>query len=330
MVMTDGSRKEDGQAWTPMFASLHRIFPEYAPLSADLSPEMGIRVAAVERHCLRWAQRHRLLHSLRQPGRILNSRPGVGVCLAFPAWEFDTLTLMGELSFWLTAFDDAYCEEDAEAVPRAFADRIGTMMRMLEPDPEPREPGYASALAEVMSRIRATAGPRHVQRIVTALQGVFAANLWEILVDAESVALDDYLTMRRHLVLGHISIAQAELAARCDLPDDLYDSPAVRRLRDAVANIIAWINDLYSWRCEKKRKGTSALSLPGILARRDSCDPEEALRRSLRMLDAELVAARRQINEFRERPGLGLADYAEAMASLVGSNAWYEGNLRYD
>ncbi|UNO41953.1 hypothetical protein [Streptomyces sp. MST-110588] len=325
------NKVNDGTDRTPMYESLQRHFPQLAGVWAAQPPEFTRIGHAVERHIRAWAEEHHLMENSVVRDREYRSRLALGIHLGW--WKVTDpvmAEIIGEGMWWLTVFDDVHCEERARADMPGFARRITTMMRMLEPGARPTEPGFASALAAFVARLRATASGRMTERVVMAYHAAFAAMLCEALLeDPADVTLEDFTVLRRHVVYGHISVLFAELAMECDLPPEVRDSPTVHDLRMAVANDIGWVNDIYSAFREHDVRGGLPFSLPGVLAAHHAYGLDEAVDRSVAILDAEIARVRRLSDELAASPDPQLRAFAQGMAVLVSSNGWYEANHFY-
>jgi pulcherriminic acid synthase len=117
----------------------------------------------------------------------------------------------------------------------------------------------------------------------------------------------DFLVLRREESAARPTVDLVEVAARADLPEEFRGSAVWRGLSDACADVLAWTNDLHSYR--KERHAGSRFNLVDVLVQHARLGERDAYARAVDMTNQraqQFVAG-----------AAGLA-YSSEFASLTG------------
>jgi hypothetical protein len=293
------------------------------------------RLRDAEKYATDWLSRHRALVPERAIfDRLVDSRVGSGIAWFYPRADFETISLIIELYLWLMSYDRFAGEAAGTGDCHATALAVGQVVRVLD-QPQSADggsPEHERLAADIVGRIEREFQPQSASRVVRAIRDLLFAKLWEsaVCADGNLPALGEYLVMRRHTVFGVLSVELIEAAGGFVLPAGMRADRRVRRLAEATCNLIAWHNDLRSFRFEQDASAAPPASLPTLIARRDGTGLDAALGAVSRMAAEEAAVARTLIAELRagERRELGL--FAEGVQVFVDqTDDWHQDNPRY-
>ncbi|WP_037578003.1 terpene synthase family protein [Phaeacidiphilus oryzae] len=305
----------------PVLPDLGRTFPGPFPKS----PHAGYAAAETGR----WLARFPLLEpAAAEALRDITCR---GVAVTYPEADPDGLALAAALFVWFVALDDTHAETAAAADPAAYVRRIAGLLPVLGGGPAgPADDPFGAALADLLARLRERAGPALRHRLAGDLRDTLTATVWEahVLSDPESVPLAEYLTLRRYTVLAPAAATMAEVLAPDPAGERALESEPARRLREAVCDLAGWLNDLASYRRERRR-AAEPLSLPTVLRNARRCSLPEAFAEASRMCEERAAEARALIGELTADPAGPLAGYAARLGAVVHSYAWHIAHARY-
>jgi hypothetical protein len=293
------------------------------------------RLRDAEKYATDWLSRHRALVPERAIfDRLVNSRVGSGIAWFYPRAGFETISLIIELYLWLMSYDRFAGEAAGTGDCQATAVAFGQVVRVLD-QAQPAADGtpvHVRLAADITGRVEREFGPESASRIVRAIRDLLFAKLWEsaVCADGNLPALGEYLVMRRHTVFGVLSVEFIEAAGGFVLPAEARADRRVRRLTEATCNLIAWHNDLRSFRFEQDASAAPPASLPTLIARRDGTSFDDALGAVSRMAAGEAAVAGKLIAELAAEQHRELGLFAEGVQIFVDqTDEWHRDNPRY-
>ncbi|MGH3417567.1 MAG: terpene synthase family protein, partial [Actinocrinis sp.] len=137
----------------------------------------------------------------------------------------------------------------------------------------------------------------------------------------------EYLALRRITVGIHHSIDAAERSRRFEVPARIQAHPLMRRMRNAAADAIAYMNDIHSLEREERRGDphnlVTVLSRDRHLPRREAI--EEAVRMTVGHLDL-YMSLESQLPPLCEELGLDPQDRRAVAMGVEGIRDWIRGN----
>jgi hypothetical protein len=142
--------------------------------------------------------------------------------------------------------------------------------------------------------------------------------------------LDDFLLLRREESAAKPTVDLVEVAAGADLPAEFRACADWCGLTDACADVLAWTNDLHSYR--KERQAGSRFNLVDVLVRRAGLSEPDAYARAVDMTNRtarEFVAraaALAHSPQFRSLPEQSRSD---ALRCLDGMRYWMRGQYEW-
>jgi hypothetical protein len=293
------------------------------------------RLQDAERHAADWLSQHRALVPEQAIfDRLVKSRVGSGIAWFYPAADFTKVALITELYLWLMSYDRFSGEAAGTGDCRATARALGQVVRVLD-RPQPLGDGAAEherAAADIAIRIDREFHPESAARVIRAVRDLLFAKLWESAVCAAGNLPDlaDYLVMRRHTVFGVLSVECIEAAGGFVLPAVVRADPRIRRLAEAVCNLIAWHNDLRSFSFEQAASAAPPASLPTLIARRDGSGLDEAFGTVTQMITDESAAARALIAELPADQHRETGLFTDGAGIFISqTDNWHRDNPRY-
>ncbi|MFG3223910.1 FAD-binding protein [Kitasatospora sp. NPDC048194] len=179
------------------------------------------------------------------------------------------LGLLAQWGAFIALVDDGFDQQgQSPQQVRAVLDQLLDVLGAADATGYPPSAAPAvRALADLWERTRTAARPGWAQRFLALYRDFADATCTEVRLRArgEQLALDDYLALRRRTitVLPVLAVVERALPAAGELDG----------LRDAVADIVAWTNDLRSAPRELD-EGTD--NLVGVLARHHRCSRSKA------------------------------------------------------
>jgi hypothetical protein len=293
-------------------------------------PECTVRVNPhvqdAENHARVWMNRYGLTGTETQRHMIHASFIGKAIAWNFPDADLDSLYQATEIFAWALGFDDTRAETVSQAEFAQLMNEIPRLMGALGGIvSDHTSTGFVAALTDLVRGFNRWP-PQQILRILDAIRATLTGLVWEAHIRSTGAhpSVDDYLVMRPYFFYSYILIALAEPIGRYTLPDDLRHSPDVQRLETAVANLIAWQNDLVSFHLETELFGPTPLSLPGLLAIHQGCDYREAFSRVYSMYEEETRQAIQLINRCRASGTPQLRYHADAMTKMItGCYVWH-------
>ncbi|MFI7004491.1 hypothetical protein [Nocardia sp. NPDC050175] len=160
-----------------------------------------------------------------------------------------TLTAMIEAIFMYDdriAYDRSSSPEDAHAL--AYRLQLVLQTGQVEPSDDPD----LIALGEILQRIYPRQSEDWRSRFRRHIWNFLFANAAELenRLEGHTPGLREYMAIRRETIGVLPALDLAEFAGHYELPDILYDDPDLHELRQCYLDIVAWMNDIYSYQRE--------------------------------------------------------------------------------
>jgi (+)-beta-caryophyllene/(+)-caryolan-1-ol synthase len=304
---------------------------------------------AAERALWPWLDERRLAPGEHVRAHIKRTNPALLGARFYPAAGAGTLPLLAQFCAWAFIVDDEFdegpCGRDPVLSARAVAELLaalerGTLERgALQHGAAATASPPAAALTDLWGRLAAGRS--------ASWRRQFADNIRSWLVTYHRVVLEreagyapgiEEFRGYRQLAVGmHMFMDLAEAVAGVDLPDEIRYSPAVMDLRRAVAEHVAFLNDIFSAHKEEQHGFPHNLVL--VVDRVLGCGVQAAVGRANAMATGAVLGfldARRRLPG--ELAALGAdaaaagaaARYAHSLAAVMrGNYDWHFGSKRY-
>ncbi len=275
---------------------------------------------------LEWMDAHGLVSDPDKRARLHRSRLGEGTADSYTTAGPQYARLTADMYLWLTSYDDVFAETEGQNSPERLGRLICELIDVLDGNaPPPQAHGHVVALHDLMLRGAQLMRPQHLERVISGISDFLFATLLEANTPRDTTDTTEQIarTLRRHSSSGM-------LAARLiDRPDSLVDDPRVARLEAAKAELLGWINDFASYQHERDA-GTTGFGLLDILSGKRRCSVPEAFVILARMWDDKAEQAYRDLAELAASADPDHRAYADSMAYLIGTGAyWHLARHRY-
>ncbi|QKW09159.1 multidrug MFS transporter [Streptomyces sp. NA04227] len=216
---------------------------------------------------------------------------------------------IADFSTWFFVWDDRHDRDAVHGRDGAWQRLRGQLHAALD---EPHghlhhaDP-LVAAFAECVIRLFGTLGEdwnarfaRHFHAVIEAYDREFANRR-----GGSVPTVEEYVELRRHTFGHHVWVDLLELAAACELPENVRRHPAYRRAALASQDFSAWYNDLCS--LPKEIAGDEVHNLGISLIQHEGLSLEQAVtevRRRVRICIAEFLAAEEEVLQYsRELSG---------------------------
>ncbi|WP_156959505.1 hypothetical protein [Nocardia sp. BMG51109] len=262
----------------PVTAEYPRI---YCPIPSAVHPE----ARRIEQRTVDWMRKRKFYSNESTRRKLEQANVGGLVARLFPYGTTAALEAISRLHCWGFAFDDEI-EQVATHQLITVADQHFGLVRMLDaPSSDAMDGPHASAFQEICQTFRNLATPAVFGRWADLYRGFTLGAVWaSIYRQAGAVPSMNTLTTIRQLDSGALAygIGLIELAGGFELTSAQLARPAVRTLTDITAAILAWDNDIYSYRTEVQNS-IDHINLVTAISSHEACSPQQALTKALHM-----------------------------------------------
>lgn len=311
------------------------------PLPLPFTPWMHPDADRIQVYAQDWARRRCLVHSESAVEGVARSRYGILAAYTYPSAPWPEVGLAASWLTWLFLADDQY-EEGLYGTKQkwdVFTESLRWVFSPKSVCPAADSP-LIQAVAELSEKLDTMASLAWKERFAKHVLGTANAVFQEIQLREERVppSLSSYIALRRDSFASLPTLDTVEVFTRNELPATVYWSPAYQEIILAAADILGWINDLYS--LEKEISCGIVTNLVLVLQHERELDKEQAIAagRSLIIKRAnELLAAQQHLPKLCYSLNLDLATQnavrqcAAAICDWVaGINLWnHQGTSRY-
>jgi Terpene synthase family 2, C-terminal metal binding len=302
------------------------IPPLYCPIRSVVNPN----VAELNTGGLEWISRFGVYDDLDEWARYADSNPGLlPACVMPNAPMGPALQASANLLFWLWAFDDLVCDENAPGQP---ADNqvllLCDLARVVEAPttalPSPGIPGspLRAALGDLRRQLDRTATPVQVARWASAMQLYLMSNAAIAVHQTHGTVpdLETYVTLRIHSGAVKPALMMLDVADGYELAPSLMERPDIWALNEMVCTVVGWDNDLLTYHKEVLRGGADH-NLVTVLEHVAGCSADKAAILAIAMRDRVL----RLFLELRDQTAADAGP--ELLRYLDGLSAWIRGHL---
>lgn len=249
----------------------------YCPFPDEISPHLEDATA----HTQEWAQKMGLIDEPSSKIAILSYFAG----RMYPKAPPEILRLCNDWNCWGFLLDDVTDPLGPDEMQHVQQ----PLLAVLDGEaPGPYQEPLARALADIHHRASARMHPTWSERFVEHHRELFAGFQWEA-HNREANTIPDhqaFIRNRQEFCGGKIVFDLTEVAMdSSSLSTDVYQREAVRGLREAVLNVTAWTNGVYSLRRELAADAIHNLII--ILRHEHGCSLQEAVTRTCEMIEAE-------------------------------------------
>jgi len=298
----------------------------FCPFQPHISPY----AADVSRYAMAWATRHGFLDTGAAAARFARAKFAYLAARAYPDADKADLYLAMSVLTLIVMLDD-HLESSLGRDPDGQRAAAAGVLSYLRGAPESDHRAalaaaltapLAGAIGDVWTRLTARTGPAWRARFVEHVARYLAANAWE--ADNRRAGrvptIGEYLSMRRHSSATALFFDLIE-ALGAELSGAVRSDPALTVLVGHAHNIVAWFNDIVSWRKELRASDWHNMVL--VVRNELGVPLTEAVRRVAARHDAEVHAfvARRAALPAEVRADPAVTRF------ITGLTYWIRGNI---
>ncbi|HEY4035015.1 MAG TPA: hypothetical protein VGL94_13730, partial [Ktedonobacteraceae bacterium] len=256
----------------------------YCPFPSLISPY----VEKLHQHCLRFAKQFHLVQQGKAFRHFSTCRFAWFVARVYPFAEFDDLTLIADWNCIFFLFDNQLDEGNIRKQPERIQLAIEHLIAIMsDPSITPQSP-IAEAFADFWQRTVHNTNPDWQRRFIDSMAKYLFACLWQAQnhVQGHIPDVDTYVEKRRLAAATLPVLDLIDIALRITLPPHVYESQELQSLRLITANMVCWVNDLYSLPKELAHGDTHNLVV--ILQHAHKCSLDDAIYHTCRMIEDEV------------------------------------------
>ncbi|GGL62758.1 hypothetical protein GCM10010129_02980 [Streptomyces fumigatiscleroticus] len=295
--------------------------PIYCPFESAVHP----RVRQIEKRAVEWIGDSGMCATQREKAWVVATHSTDFFARFAPAAEDDRLLTAALWVYWGFAFDDARCDRGPlSSRPAQFNALAGQVQRACETDSAVSGDRYATALRDIMRRLRSRTPPTQVSRFVHAHRAWLSGVAWQVGNQAlgHMPGLDDFLAMRLLAAGGEPAFALLEPATGVQVPDREMHRPAVRALTEMAICVAALDNDRHSLRKELTRDRADQ-NIYTVLMQERSIGVQEAVEVANGLRDRVLLRFQQLHDRVRPTASTELAAYLQGLRyGIRGNNEW--------
>jgi hypothetical protein len=270
----------------------------------------------------------------RETSDFFNSKFDLLAALTFP--DADCMHLETGLMFHIWAFsaDDLTDEGDLRSKPDAVK-AVNDISVSVYANPDGSRPQYpyAAMLHDLLMRFREASCIRAYHRFIRAFEVFTSSQVAQSRNRSQDrvSSVDEFLLIRRATAAGGLVGAVVEYSLDLDLPDIVFENPITKAVSDAITDIGAYSNDLYSFNKEQSQGDYQNLVFC-IMQERD-VGLQEAINILTEMLNQRVddyIKLKSQLPSFGADVDVELERYFHAMENFVhGAALWCYYSPRY-
>ncbi|MFI1801070.1 hypothetical protein ACH427_27455 [Streptomyces sp. NPDC020379] len=297
------------------------------PYQTPLHEEHG----QIEREVQAWAERVGLAEGASLD-RLAGINPGLLASWTFPYGPKHTVVVAGKVMAWMFVLDDEWLDNAETGGSPARMARLSVIYQRLlgcsaawAPGSSPEGDRLLAAFASILSAIREIATDLQTRRFCTEMTRAFFGALLEACwaESGGSISAKEFSTSRllSSGVLPMLSLIDTIGGFRIE--ENRLCHPDVLQLTTHATAVVAWTNDLFSFRVEEERSMYD-VNLVWVL-RTDNTEAAtaQAVEKAISINNAEMDAYLRLEEAVAKNAGPELNSY------LYGLRCWLHGNYQW-
>jgi hypothetical protein len=306
------------------------IPPIYCPFPSRISPHLE----RVRRHTLEWVQRFRLVQKeVALQYYIATDFSGFS-CRVYPDGGLEELFFINDWVLWILLFDDWFDDSGLGARPAYMYQVHQHLLAILQDPPlAPPQGPIAEALFDIWQRADSLVSDAWKKRFAQHHADYFAACRW----DAENRAhkripeVQAYIENRRNSVANPISFDLFDLSLHIEFPVEIRESSPFQAVLQAANDIVAWTNDVYSFKKELAHGDVNNLVL--AVQHAQHCSLQEAMNQVCAMIETRTRQFQEMVQHFPSYSAEvdpEIRHYLFDLGKWIrGPLDWYHQSLRY-
>ena len=254
----------------------------FCPIEPDVHPAADL----IETRSIEWLRAGGFLDDHHLGRALVATESAEFMARMAPHGRVDRLQIAADWAYWGFVFDDRFDGGPLSKDLGGFVSYANRIVRTLEaPGSIPVETDpLMSGLIDISARFTECVTPVQHRRWTQAHR----AWLFGVCAEMSTTTMptvDEYLTIRINNAAGEIVTATTELVNGYEPPAAELELPRVRALTEMARMLAALDNDLHSHRKTVASNESNQFDLLTVIAARDTCGPDEAITRAVRLRD---------------------------------------------
>ncbi|MFJ8148723.1 terpene synthase family protein [Streptomyces sp. NPDC096048] len=281
---------------------------------------------AVQRSVEQWATHHGLLADTSALSRFRRHRITSLMTAGCDTADADVAELVVEVATLAFLLDDQ--QNNAARTHRAAAyDRLNTQLCavILGTDVKGEDNPMVTALSDVLERLRQRAAPdwhsRFRRNLTLALDGHRAENTFRRKACIPDASM--FPALRRDASFCYPLLDMLELCRGTPIPSAVHDSRSYQAIREAIADIMCWTNDVHSLHMELA--AGEPMNYVTVLQHTEARTTAQAVAEVCRRIDhrvKDALAARRELDALLTRLALPRRVQESVASCVSGFESW--------
>lgn len=249
----------------------------------------------------------------------------------FPNAECQALFSIGRWILLGFAFDDYYdpCSKDEFSI---VCKKAIDILNGSSPDAEDAD--FFKEFAILRDKFQSVSTPYWMERFiadqVSWLEGMKEEAAYSYKGILKYPGFDEYVSIREKISGGLILCDFLEIASGFIMPEEVFRSPFIQKLRQKITHIIAWCNDIHG--VEREIQRNEVMNIVLVIKNEKKCSLEAAYDHAIRIHNdnmEEFIKLSQNIPDFGPyQPGV--EDYIQnGKLLLQGQKEWHERSERY-
>lgn len=304
---------------------LYSIPALYCPFPIAIHPSVN----EIEEHTNQWVLDFNLLDNYETFIHFRESKFGHFIARSFPSADFMKISAWSDLNALLFIVDDQIDAQDIIKDKQSFFGLMHTFIDVLKNRRKctiEKDGNVLAALSDFWQRITFLTEERWQNKFIKSIKDMFEGGYWQFehLLLGKKPQLEEYMKVRQYFGAAHLSTDALEGIAGIDLPQYVYDDPAVHRLTEIARNTICFSNDLFSFGKETMEMNNGAVfNLVMIVKERYDLTIEQAIGKTADIHDElikEFISLSELVYQFDEPVNQTLKTYVDALGVLQRGN----------
>jgi 5-epi-alpha-selinene synthase len=215
---------------------------------------------AAYQHTLNWMRSFNFATDKSVYQTLLLGKFHVLIARAYPYISFEDMEIITDLIFWTFFIDDQFEKAGISKQLEILEPLKSRLVEIMKKEVEftDIDTPTVRALGDIMQKLHhhLYATSEWMLRFTKHMEDYFQAIYWEALNNSQEITLDvaTFMKIRSFTVGVYPYLDLILITNQIALPPEVVNHPIVKRLELAVANVIAWSNDIFFRQGNKGRE----------------------------------------------------------------------------
>jgi len=227
---------------------LYNIPRLYCPFPSEIHPDRE----AIQEHTDQWVLDFELVTSYEMLEKYKAQKFGSMIARSYPYGEYVDLAAWCDINTLLFLIDDDLDEKDIIKDKQSFFAFVQNFLDILEKGREctvSKDGPFLAAFYDFWRRMTYRSSDVWKKKFVQGFKDTFiTGGLWQFkhVIENKLPDLQEYIDIRQYLGAANMATESMEVTGKVRLPEDIYNSLAVRKLTEIARNTVCFANDLFS------------------------------------------------------------------------------------